>query len=219
MAAHFLDDLRAQAFCDALATLAGKSWGDPSTREELAHRLAPWDSPERAEEMLSAQSNCAIVVCAGLLEAGVDGLIRAWRGKLACDPLRESRWRQYDAIMYLQELARQRGAWQTPQLGQRPEIRAGSFALIGGPNGGGASHIVGVVGVRPDGTIDTVEGGKFDARNPRKSPENCTAVERDRRRIYEVPGGSWWMGDAEPPKAGRRIVGWCWVGALPAVSS
>lgn len=219
LAGHFLDDLRARAFVDSVSSLAGMAWGKPSTRAELARRLAPYDSLERAEQMLSAQSNCAIVGCAGLLEAGVDGTVTGWRGKPVCDPLREPRWGHYDAIMFVQHLARQRGAWQTPQLGQRPEIPPGSLVLIGGPDGGGASHIVCVTGVRDDGTFDAVEGGKLDAGNPRKSPENCTAVEHDHRRVYEMPGGSWWMGDASPPKPGRRIVGWCWVGALPGVST
>lgn len=220
LGAHFLDDLRVRAFCDALATLAGKSWGDPSTREELARRLAPHDPPDRAEQMLSAQSNCAIVTCAALFEAGIDGMVRAWRGKIACDPLREPRWQRYDAIMYAQHLARQRGAWRTPQLGQRPELPAGSFALIGGgPEHGGAAHMLNVVDALDDGTLSTIEGGKFDAGNPRKSPENCTAVEVDHRRIYEQPGGSWWIGDASPQKPGRRLIGWCWVGDLPGVAS
>lgn len=215
--AHFLDNLTAGNFIDAARSLAGLSWGNPATRAEMAQRLAPKDRPDDALAMSSAQSNCAIACCAALYETGVDGLVRGFRGKPACDPLREPRVRQYDAVIYLGVLADQTGTRRAPCAGA--EMLAGSWVLIGGSvaNGGGA-HVVMVTGVRDDGTLDTVEGGKVDPGNPRTGAENCTAILADHREIYRQSDGSYWMRDAGTTRPGRRVVYWCWVGDLPVVA-
>lgn len=51
LAGHFLDDLRARAFCDAVSSMAGMAWGKPSTRAELARRLALYASLAVAVEV------------------------------------------------------------------------------------------------------------------------------------------------------------------------
>lgn len=92
------------AVCLGMRRLSGLSWGNPATRTEYSRLLAPWDQPDVAVQMASAQSSCALAICAALLIAEVDGLVRAWRGKVACDPLRERRQGRYDALMYLEQL-------------------------------------------------------------------------------------------------------------------
>lgn len=215
--AHVVETTRAKSFADACRSLAGLSWGNPGTRAEMARRLAPHDPPDRAEQMASAQSNCALACCAALFECGVDGLVRAWRGKNACDPLREPRWKRYDGLMFLEQLARQRDAHR-PIGRDRPDILAGSWLLIGGGSGqGGAAHIVCVVDVEHDGTLVTVEGGKSDPGNPRTGAENCTRIAHDRRELYPWPGGGWGVRDAHTTRSGRKAIYWCWVGDLPLV--
>ena len=217
LGAHVIETTRAQAFSDAARSLAGLSWSNPGTRDEYSRRLAPHDPLERAEQMASAQSSCALTCCAALFECGVDGLVRSWRGKLACDPLREPRWKQYDGLMFLEQLARQRSAHR-PVGTDRPDIFAGSWVLIGGGAAqGGAAHIVCVVDVEHDGTLVTVEGGKFDPGNPRSGAEACTRIAADRRELYQQADGSWWMRDAGTTRPGRRCIYWCWAGDLPLV--
>lgn len=169
--------------------LAGLSWGDPETRVEMRRLLAPWDTDAHAEEMASAQSNCAIAVCAALLIAEVDGLVRAWRGKPQCDPLRELRTGHYDAIMYLEHLALQRGIHR-PAGRERPVLGPATWFRIGGsPELGGQAHVGMCVGEPDaDGWAPTVEGGQEDPLNPRKGAEKCTAIRRKRRRITGGPG-------------------------------
>ena len=95
--------------------------------------LAPWDTEAHQEEMACAQSCCAIAICAALLIAEVDGLVRGWRGKIACDPLREPRTGRYDAIMFLEHLSRQRGLFASASGRCPPEVRAVIVLQIEGP--------------------------------------------------------------------------------------
>lgn len=214
--AHFLDNLTADVFCDAARSLAGLSWGNPAKRAEMAQRLAPKDRPDDALAMSAAQSNCAIATCAALYETGIDGLVRGFRGKPACDPLREPRVSRYDAVIYLGVLADQTGTRRAPCAGA--EMLPGSWVLIGGgPAYGGGAHVVMVVGVRADGTLDTVEGGKIDPGNPRTGAEKCTAILTDHREVYRERDGSFWMRDAGTTRPGRRVIYWCWTGDLPTV--
>lgn len=177
----------------------GRRWSDPAQRDEYSLLLAPWDSPERAVQMAAAQSSCALAICAELLIAEVDGLVRGWRGKPACDPLREPRWERYDAIMYLETLALQRGLHRTG----RPELRPGIIVQIGGDGLGGPAHVLLVTGNEGQ----AIEGGAIDPGNPRPPPENCTAIRRTTRAI-EGAGKRWTMG-------GRVVRWWCDAGALP----
>jgi len=214
--AHFLDNIVAGNFIDAARGLAGLSWGNPATRAEMARRLAPKDRPDDALAMSAAQSNCAIACCAALYETGIDGLVRGFRGKPVCDPLREPRVRRYDAVIYLGVLADQTGTKRAPCAGA--DLLPGSWLLIGGGEAeGGPAHVVMVVGVRDDGTLDTVEGGKLDPGNPRTGAEGCTAIKADRREVVAGPGGSWWVQDVGGGSRRRRLIYWCWVGDLPTV--
>lgn len=200
------------AICVAARRLAGLSWGDPKTRAEYSRLLAPWDSPERAEQMASCQSSCALTVMAALLIAEVDGLVRGWRSRLACDPLREPRWGQYDSITYLEHLALQRGLHR-PAGRERPELWPGTYWRIGGSAElGGEAHVGLVVGPPDaDGWFPTIEGGQLDIKNPRPSPKNCTSIERKRRRLEGGPG-RWTLGG--------RVLGYtCDAGALPTCGS
>jgi hypothetical protein len=193
--------MSADGVCLAMRRLAGLSWGNPATRVEMGRLLAPWDSPARAEEMASGQSNCAVAVCGGLLIAEVSGLVRAWRGR-TCDPLREPRYGHYDAIMFLEHLAAQRGLRRA--MGRdRPDIRPGVYYLVGGP-----AHVEMVVSeLGADGTYEVVAGGQPDPGNPRTGPANCTAILLKRRRLGGRPGA--WTID------GRPLVYTCDAGALP----
>lgn len=202
------------AVCLAARRLAGLSWGDPATRREYSRLLAPWDSPERAEQMASCQSSCALTVMAALLIAEVDGLVRGWRSRLACDPLREPRWGQYDSLPYLEALAQQRGLHR--RSSQEPPVMApGTYWRIGGaPALGGEAH-VGLVVSEPDaeGWVDTVEGGQVDDLNPRTGAEKCTAILAKRRRLVGGPGHWHFEGDD------RALIYTCDAGALPTTSS
>lgn len=214
--AHVVDSVLAGAFCDAARSLAGLSWGNPATRAQMAQRLAPKDRPDDALAMSAAQSNCAIATCAALYETGIDGLVRGFRGKPACDPLREPRVRRYDAVIYLGVLADQTGTKRAPCAGA--DLLPGSWVLIGGgPAYGGGAHVVMVTGVRPDGSLDTVEGGKLDPGNPRTGAEKCTAILTDHREVYRERDGSFWMRDAGTTRPGRRVIYWCWTGDLPTL--
>lgn len=200
------------AVCLAARRLVNLSWGDPKTRAEYSRLLAPWDSPERAEQMASCQSSCALTVMAALLIAEVDGLVRGWRSRLACDPLREPRWQQYDSLPYLEALAQQRGLHRRCSQ-ETPEIHAGTYWRIGGgPALGGEAH-VGLAVSEPDGDgwFETVEGGQLDPRSTRKGAEACTAIALKRRRLEGGPG-RWLIGS-------RVLVYTCDAGALPTTSS
>jgi hypothetical protein len=188
--------MSADAVVLAMGRLAGLSWGNPRTRPEYARLLAPWDPPHVALEMASGQSSCALAICAALLIAEVDGLVLRWRGKPQCDPLREPRAGRYDAIMYIEQLARQRGLHR-PMGQERPDLRPGVWYLIDGP-----AHVEMVVG---DGEV--IAGGQGDALNPRKGPANCTAIARKRRTLGGGPAA--WTVD------GRPLVYTCDAGALP----
>jgi hypothetical protein len=191
-----------QAILLAMNRLAGLSWGDPATRVEMSRLLAPWDPESVAVDMASGQSNCALSICAGLLIAEVDGLVRSWRGKPQCDPLREPRQGHYDAIMYLEELAAQRGLRQRVGL-ERPDLRPGVWYLIDHP-----AHVEMVVSdVDEDGSYDVIAGGQTDPKNPRTGAAKCTAIARKRRRLGGGPGR--WAVD------GRTLLYTCDAGALP----
>lgn len=119
--------------------------------------------------MACAQSCCAIAICAALLIAEVDGLVRGWRGKIACDPLREPRTGCYDAIMFLEHLARQRGLFASASGRDPPEVRAGVVLQIEGPE-----HVLMATGA-PDaeGNFTTAEGGQSDPLNPAPAPRTA----------------------------------------------
>ena len=187
----------------AMESLVGLSWGDPETRERFRAVLAPWDTEAHREEMACAQSCCAIAICAALLIAEVDGLVRGWRGKIACDPLREPRTGCYDAIMFLEHLARQRGLFASASGRDPPEVRAGVVLQIEGPE-----HVLMATGA-PDaeGNFPSAEGGQSDPLNPRTGAKNCTAI---RRRVRHLGGGpGCWTVD------GRRVRYSFDAGALP----
>lgn len=177
----------------AFDSLVGLSYGDPETRERYSRLLAPWDDPAVAGQMASGQSSCAIALCAALLIAEVDGLVRGWRGRPACDPLREPRKGRYDAIMFLEHLARQRGLFASASGRDPPEVRAGVVLQIEGPE-----HVLMATGA-PDaeGNFPSAEGGQSDPLNPRTGAKNCTAI---RRRVRHLGGGpGCWTVD------GRRV--------------
>lgn len=186
----------------AACRLDGLSWGDPSTRTEMSRLLAPWDTPAIAEDMASGQSNCALAICGELLIAEVDGRVRSWRGKAECDPLREPRHERYDAIMYLETLAIQRGLRRA--VGKdKPDIRPGVWYLISGP-----AHVeMAVSDVDAEGRYWVVKGGSPDALNPRTGAANCTAIVRAQRHLGGGPGR--WTVD------GRPLVYTADAGALP----
>lgn len=194
----------------AAERLVGLSWGDPACRTEYSRILAPWDPAPVAVQMASGQSSCGLVVCAILLIAEVDGLVRGWRGRTTCDPLRMPRSGQYDAVPYLETLAGQRSARRS--VGHdAPRMAPGVWWLIGGsPALGGEAH-VGMCVSEPDsdGWFATVEGGQVDPKNPRRGAEKCTAILRKKRRVSGVPGA--WALD------GRRLAYTCDAGALPTV--
>jgi hypothetical protein len=164
--------------------LVGLSWGDPATRREYSRLLAPWDSEERAVDMASAQSSCALAVMAALLIAEVDGMVRGWRGQIACDPLREPRWQRYDSVPYLEQLARQRGVYRGAGK-DRPDLRPGTWWTVG--SGKGDEHVEIVVGVEGDDLI-CVGGGKVDPLNPRSGSKGCTRIALSRQRLTGGPG-------------------------------
>lgn len=172
----------------------------------MSRLLAPWDAEAVAVEMASGQSSCALAVCAMLLMAEVDGLVRAWRGRTACDPLRLPRAGHYDAIMYLETLAMQRGLHRRPGR-ERPGLRPGVYYLIDS-----SPHVeMAVTDVAADGTYEVVAGGQNDPRNPRAGAANCTAIGRKTRRLAGGPGH--WTVD------GRPLVYTCDAGLLPTTSS
>jgi hypothetical protein len=193
--------MSSDAICLAAQRLAGLSWGDPRTRVEMSRLLAPWDPKAVAVDMASGQSNCAVAICAALLIARVDGLVTDWRGG-TCDPLREPRHGHYDAIMYLETLAIQRGLRRTVDQSQ-PDIRPGVWYQLSGP------YHVETALTAPDaaGLFEVVAGGQPDALNPRTGAANCTAIVIKTRQLGGGPGR--WTVD------GRPLVYTCDAGALP----
>jgi hypothetical protein len=191
-----------EAICLAVQRLAGLSWGNPRTRVEMSRLLAPWDPEAVAVEMASGQSNCAVMLCAALLIAQVDGLVRNWRGRPLCNPLTSPRAGHYDAIMYLEHLALERHARRT--VGQSPpDIRPGVWYQLSGPY-----HVEAALSA-PDaaGLFEVGAGGQPDALNPRTGAANCTAIVRKLRRLGGGPGR--WTVD------GRPLVYTCDAGQLP----
>lgn len=191
----------------AFDSLVGLSYGDPATRERYSRTLAPWDPPGVADQMASGQSGCAVALCAALLIAEVDGLVKGWRGKLACDPLREPRQGHYDAIMYLETLALQRGLHQAGTWPDRPPFGPGWIVQIGG-DGSGPEHVL-LATSAPDenGQFTSVEGGQLDKLSKNKGAAACTAIARRVRRVGGG-GGKWSV-------EGRRVRWAADAGALP----
>jgi hypothetical protein len=187
----------------AMDALVGLSWGDPATRARYRSILAPWDTEAHREEMACAQSSCAVAICAALLIAEVDGIVRGWRGQIACDPLRAPRSGHYDAIMYLEHLSRQRGLYAAAAGREPPDVRAGVVLQVEGPD-----HVL-MATNSPDaeGNFTTAEGGQSDPLNPRTGAQNCTAIRRRVRQLGGGPGA--WSVD------GRRVRWAADAGALP----
>ncbi len=176
--------MSADAIGLAAHRLVGLSWGDEATRRDYSRLLAPWDSEERAVLMASEQSSCALVVAAILLIAEVDGLVRGWRGKIACDPLREPRWQRYDSVAYLEQLARQRGVYKGAGK-ERPDLRPGTWWTVG--SGKGDEHVEIVVEVDGEDIV-CVGGGKLDPLNPRPGAKGCTRIALGRHRLTQAHG-------------------------------
>lgn len=197
--------MSADAICVAARRMVGLSWGDPATRRECSRLLAPWDSEERAVQMASEQSNCALAVASALLIAEVDGMVRGWRGKVACDPLREPRWGHYDAVAYLEQLARQRGVYRGAGR-EPPALYPGVWWTVS--SGKGDEHVGLVVGGNGD-EIECVEGGKMDPLNPRPGSKGCTRIALGRHRLTQA-SGRWIL-------SGRPILYTADAGALPTV--
>jgi hypothetical protein len=172
--------------------LVGLSWGDLATRVEYSRLLAPWDSEERAVLMASEQSSCALAVMAILLIAEVDGMVRGWRGKVACDPLREPRWQRYDSVSYLEQLARQRGVYRGAGKG-RPDLRPGTWWTVS--SGRGDEHVEMVVELDGEDVI-CVGGGRLDPLNPRPGAKGCTRIALGRHRPTRANGR--WMLSGRP---------------------
>lgn len=218
LGAHVVETARARLYRDVLRTFAGLSWASDK-RDEMARRLAPFDAPAQALYMAGRQSNCAIAVGSALREAGFDGTVRNYYGKASWDPLRAPRWGRYDSVSYLETLALQRKAKRpvVHHKGERPDIFAGSWILIGGSEAaGGEAHVVGVDDVREDGVLLTIEGGKLDPANPRTGAAKCTAIAADTREIYwNKAAHGWYLRDEGDKRAGRRVIYWCWTGDLP----
>lgn len=191
----------------AFDSLVGLSYGDPETREHYSLLLAPWDPPEVAGQMASGQSSCALALCAALLIAEVDGMVRGWRGRPACDPLREPRRGHYDAIMFLETLALQRGLHQAGTWRDSPPIGPGWIVQIGG-DGSGPEHVLLATGA-PDaaGRFPSVEGGKLDHLSKNTGAAACTAITRDVRTLGGG-AGKWNVN-------GRRVRWAADAGALP----
>jgi hypothetical protein len=215
--------MSADAVVLAALSLRDLTWGDPETRPTLRATLFPHDTPADAEDMAGGQSNCATAAMAALRIAEVDGRVRQWRGKPSCDPLREPYAKRYDAIQYLRELARQRGVLRLPKEGERPDLGSGCVVMVGGDDGlpperrtrGGAAHVLLIVS--DDG--DTIEGGQLDAKNPKPSPKNCTAIRAKKREVYHRPGRGWWLRTAGETGEGRQIQWWMQAGDLPCLPS
>jgi len=184
--------MSADAICVAARRMVGLSWGDPATRREYSRLLAPWDSEERAVAMASEQSSCALTVAAVLLISEVDGMVRGWRGKVACDPLREPRWGHYDAVAYLEQLARQRGAYRGAGK-EPPALYPGVWWRVGGARGDEHVGLV-VEGPDADGWVLCVEGGKMDPKNPKPGAKGCTRIAFERRKVTGGPG-RWILAD------------------------
>lgn len=176
--------MSADAIGLAAHRLVDLSWGDPAKRVEYSRLLAPWDSEERAVEMASEQSSCALTVAAILLIAEVDGMVRGWRGRVACDPLREPRWQRYDGVAYLEQLARQRGVYRGAGR-ERPDLRPGCWWTVG--SGKNDEHVGIVVEVDGD-DLACVEGGKVDPNNPRPGAKGCTRIALGRHRLTQAHG-------------------------------
>lgn len=164
--------------------LVGLSWGDLATRVEYSRLLAPWDSEERAVLMAGEQSSCALAVMAMLLIGEVDGMVRGWRGKVACDPLREPRWQKYDSVAYLEQLARQRGVYRGAGK-ERPDLRPGTWWTVS--SGRGDEHVEMVVELDGEDVI-CVGGGKQDPLNPRPGSKGCTRIALGRHRPTRASG-------------------------------
>ena len=156
-------------------------------------------------QMASEQSSCALTVAAALLIAEVDGMVRGWRGKVACDPLREPRWGQYDGVAYLEQLARQRGVYRGAGKA-RPDLYPGVWWTVS--SGKGDEHVGLVVAVEGESLI-CVEGGQVDSGSPHQGAKACTRIAMPRRQLSQARG-RWCL-------AGRPLLYTADAGALPTV--
>lgn len=197
--------MSADAICVAARRLVDLSWGDPATRREYSRLLAPWDSEGQAIQMASEQSSCALTVAAILLIAEVDGMVRGWRGKTACDPLREPRWQRYDGVAYLEQLARQRRAHR-PAGRDRPALYPGVWWTVS--SGRGDEHVGLVVAVEGEEVV-CVEGGQVDPLSPHQGSKACTRIALRRHRLHHA-NGRWIL-------SGRPVLYTADAGDLPTV--
>jgi hypothetical protein len=197
--------MSADAICAAARRLIGLSWGEPATRREYSRLLAPWDPEPVAVQLARDQSSCALTVAAILLIAEVDGMVRGWRKRPVCDPLREPRAGHTDGVAYLEQLARQRSAYRRTGK-DKPALYPGVWWTVG--SGKGDEHVGLVVAVEGEIAV-CVEGGQVDPLSPNHGSKACTRIALTRRQPAHV-NGRWCL-------AGRPLLYTADAGELPTV--
>ncbi len=222
--AHFLDDLAGQQIADLALSFAGLSAASDWRAYEAF--LDPYDteSDQRGYAFgypnhtppIPPQSCCTKFLLAVARAAGKDGTIE-WKGRRV-DVLRMPQAAGLVGMSpaLAKELGRQNGILIEPTPDERPDLRPGFAALIGGDDGlpqtqriyGGMAHGLVVTGVRDDGTLDTVEGGKGPGG---------TVIATDHREVFKS-GRTWWVRTVGAP--GARMLRWLYpLAALPEVRS
>lgn len=221
--AHVVDSVRAQAIVDAALPAAGLS----AARDWRAYQafLNPFDTEANqhgyafgypsAVPPVRPQICCMQTLMAVAREAGKAGDI-LWGGRRR-DVLRVP---QADGLVgasphLARELGAQAGILCEPTADTRPDLAPGTAFCIGGDDGlppekriyGGLTHGILVVAVRPDGLLDTIEGGQGPQGN---------AIEAKRRELF-ARAGHWWVRDAGSTVAGRMLRWWYPMGDLPEV--
>lgn len=206
---HIIDVARGEAVADVARAVAGLS----AARDFEAYRafVYPHDTLANARQFSlgftdatgkvhGPQSCCLLALMAIARRAGKSGLI-TFRGREQ-DVLRTPYAHHIGlAPAIVQELGRQNGLLWEP-TDERPYLEPGTVLVIGGNDGlppaqqryGGLLHGLMVVGVRADGTLDTIEGGKGSG----------AAIELCRRELHHYRDG-WWVRDAGALGAGRAL--------------
>lgn len=164
------------------------------------------------------QSGCMLYLLGLAQRTGRDGRI-LWRGR-QIDPLYDPYASHIGlAPSLVEELGRQAGLLRDGT--SAPDIEMGAAVFVGGNDGlpperqiyGGLGHGFLVVGVREDGTLDTVEGGQVDPGNG----GHPTAVKACHRELYSR-GGGYWLRTAGSRSEGRMVRWHFPLHKLPAVS-